>query len=496
MASYKHGVYTSETSTSLVPTTTVLSAVPFVVGTAPVNLASEAKVNEPVLCYSYKEAASYFGFEAAKAGAGGLKRFAYSLSEFMYAAFTLYSVSPVIMVNVLDPVKHKSDAETKTLTFDPKTGKASIKETGVIASTVTIAKNEDSSAYLAGTDYVTAFDDDGYLVISSLSEDSGTFKVQTGVELKVTASKIDPSKVTSADIIGGISTATGAKTGFELVADAYPKLGVIPTMLLAPGFSKDPEVAAVMSAKALKINGLFNAMAIIDVDTAKCVKYSDVPAYKNSNSLAQENDIVCWPCVNLSGTVYSLSTHVAGVLAVTDGDRNGVPYVSPSNKSLSATGTCLAGGSEVVLGLEEANYLNGQGIVTGLNFPGAWKVWGNRTGAYPSVTDPKDAFIPVKRMFYWVADTIITTIWQKVDEPGNKRLIDSVVDSLNVWLNSLAARQQLLGGRIEFRDADNPTTDLMDGKYHFKVFITPPSPAEDLEFDLEIDTGYYSTLFD
>ena len=65
-----------------------------------------------------------------------------------------------------------------------------------------------------------------------------------------------------------------------------------------------------------------------------------------------------------------------------------------------------------------------------------------------------------------------------------------------MWLNSLAARQQLLGGRIEFRDVDNPTTDLMDGKYHFKVFITPPSPAEDLEFDLEIDTEYYSTLFD
>lgn len=57
------------------------------------------------------------------------------------------------------------------------------------------------------------------------------------------------------------------------------------------------------------------------------------------------------------------------------------------------------------------------------------------------------------------------------------------------------AQQQLLGGRIEFRQEDNPTTDLMDGKYKFKVFLTPPSPAEDLEFDLEIDTSYYETLF-
>ena len=98
-------------------------------------------------------------------------------------------------------------------------------------------------------------------------------------------------------------------------------------------------------------------------------------------------------------------------------------------------------------------------------------------------------------MFQWVGNTIILTIFQKVDEPGNRRLIETIVNSLNVWLNSLVARQQLLGARVLFREEDNPTTELMDGIYHFKVFMTPPSPAEDLEFNLEIDTGYYDTLF-
>lgn len=98
-------------------------------------------------------------------------------------------------------------------------------------------------------------------------------------------------------------------------------------------------------------------------------------------------------------------------------------------------------------------------------------------------------------MFYWVASTTTTTVWQKVDDPGNPRLIDSVVDSLNVWLNSLTGSGCLLGGRLEFRKEDNSQTDLADGKYHFKFFMTPPSPAEDIEFDFEIDPSYYETLF-
>ena len=57
MANYKHGVYISETGTSLIPTVRVESALPFVVGTAPINQieAGSRKINEPVLINSYAE---------------------------------------------------------------------------------------------------------------------------------------------------------------------------------------------------------------------------------------------------------------------------------------------------------------------------------------------------------------------------------------------------------------------------------------------------------
>lgn len=496
MAAFSHGVQTSETATSLLATTEVLSAVPFVVGIAPVNRAAAPAVNKPVLCYSMAEAQEAFGMEPAQADASGMSRYRYSLSEMMYSTFQLYGQTPVVLVNVLDPAKHRKAADTVSITLDGTTHSATVTELDLLLDTIELSNADDEpKTYVAGTDYTAAFNDEGQVVISALTDDDGAYLLPSGTAITFAAQKLDPEAVTKADIIGGINAVTGKREGLETIAEVYPRFGIIPTMLLAPGFSSDPEVAAVMSSKALNINTLFNAMVLVDVPTDTVKVHSAVPNFKSQNNLMDAHMIVCWPMVNLSGTLYHMSVALAGVMARTDSERDGVPYCSPSNKSIEATGIALSDGSEVVLGNEDANFLNGEGIVTALNFIGGWRVWGNRTGCYPDNTDVKDNFIPVRRMFQWIANTTITTIWQKVDEPGNRRLIDSVVDTLNVWLNSLAARQQLLGGRIEFRQEDNSTADLMNGKYHFKIFMTPPSPAELLAFDLEIDTSYYETLF-
>lgn len=497
MASYKHGVYTSETPTSLIPTTEVLSAVPFVVGIAPVNMVAKAQVNKPIMCYSYAEAVENFGFEPAQLDtASGKSKYRFSLSEFIYSTFNFYGNTPIVLVNVLDPAKHKTAITTKNVTIDAKSGSATITELGIIPSTLTIAKSGDGGNYAAGTDYETAFDDAGNLVINSLlDEDGETFLLETGAALTITGDKLDPTAVTKADIIGGIDANTGAKKGLETISQVYSLYGLIPSLVIAPGYSDDPEVAAIMATKSLAIDGHFNAVSIIDAPTDTVTKYSEVPAWKTTNNIVDTNQILCWPMIEMSGTLYHMSTALVGLIAKTDGEYGGVPYRSPSNKNFEMTGLALENGDEVILGNEEANYLNGEGIVTALNFIGGWRCWGNRTACYPDNTDPKDAFIPVRRMFYWVGSTVTTTVWQKVDEPGNRRLIDTVIDSLNVWLNSLSAAGQLLGGRLEFREEDNPKTDLMDGKYHFKLYMTPPSPAEDMEFDLEIDTAYYETLY-
>ena len=125
-----------------------------------------------------------------------------------------------------------------------------------------------------------------------------------------------------------------------------------------------------------------------------------------------------------------------------------------------------------------------------------WKCWGNRTGIYPSNTDVKDAFIPIRAMFNWLHNTLVLTWWQKVDYPLIRRQINTIVDSVNVWLNGLVGQEVILGGKCSFLEEENPATDLMDGIARFHIWWTPPSPAKEIEFITEYDPDNLATLFD
>lgn len=172
-----------------------------------------------------------------------------------------------------------------------------------------------------------------------------------------------------------------------------------------------------------------------------------------------------------------------------------VPYRSPSNQNIKADRACLEDGTDVLLGIDEANYMNGEGVNTVINWIGGWKVWGNRTSCFPSNTDPKDAFIASRMMFNYLNNALVLTFWQKVDNATNKNLIKTITDTINIWLNGLMASGYIVGGRVEFRSEDNPMTSLIAGKIKFKIYYTPVLPAEEICFDKEIDLNYYNTLF-
>ena len=490
---YQHGVYVSEETTSLTPMVEVSAGIPLIIGTAPVGMTDPSNVNKPVLCYNYKEAVAAFGFVPAKEDSkSGLKKYEYTISEFIKSQFALFGVGPAIIVNVLNPAKHKVTATTTSITLDAKTGAATIAETGIIPSSVTIAGT--GAAYVADVDFVMAFDEDGNLVISSLKDEGGSFLCTVGEALTLSAEKTDPTQVTADDIVGGVNV-DGKKLGLELVNECFSRFRLVPGMIIAPGFSGDATVAAVMAAKASNINEHFKCQALIDVPTGEVKQYSAVAQWKNENNIVDPHQEVCWPLVSLDGVAYHKSTQLAALEGQVDSENDDVPFVSPSNHNFQMTASVIEDGTEIYLGPEEAAYLNGQGIVTALNFVGGWKCWGNRTACYPSNTDVKDAFIPIRRMFNWCGNTVVQSLWGKVDSPTNTRLINQIVDSLNVWLNGLTAKQYILGGRIEFLDSDNTTLDVMDGKIRFRLYLTPPSPAREISVVLEYDPSYVETLF-
>ncbi len=500
---YKHGVYVSEAATSVLPPVTVDAGIPMIVGTAPVAMTDAANVNRLTMVSTYAEAVAAFGYVPPSLdAASGLNKYEYTICEAIFSCFALYGVSPLIVVNVLDPERHRKSCPVTEVEIDSN-GVGTVNATGIIPDTFVLSSStepEDETeeaivtTYTRGTDYEIAFDDFGKIVVSGIVGIDGECRIPTATKLTVEAMVTDPSAVTADDIIGGVS-ADGTKRGWELIDDVFPKLGILPGTLIAPGYSENPSVAAVMAAKCIGINGLFKAISAIDIPTDVVKQYSAAYEWKNTNGVSSTHQIACWPLLSLDGTAFHMSTALAGLMALTDSENGDVPYVSPSNKSFHCTATVLADGSEVWLNNETASYLNGQGIVTAQCFIGGWKAWGSRTACYPGNMDVKDAFVPVRRMFNWIGNTLIQTFWQRVDYPLNKRQVQTITDSANIWLNGLAARQYILGGRVEFNEEENPVTALLDGIATFHVYVTPPSPNKEIHFRLEYDANYLNSLF-
>lgn len=467
-----HGVQTGKLTTSVSTPNVAASGIIFAVGTAPIQMVTGGKINEVVMANTYAEAVERLGYS------DDWKK--YSLCEVIYTAFQLYTTAPIFLVNVLDPAKHKTK----------KTLKKEVEENQVKLSIEAIAESVEVNGMEAGTDFEAFYDDDVCIV---------EFLFDTTGEVELTYDEVDPAQIGKDDIIGGYSVTTHKTTGLELIDSVFPRFTIIPDLILCPNWSQDSEVAAVMSAKAENINGLFEAIAILDMDTTEAgvTYYTEAIAWKKKKNFSKPNELVCFPKLALGEREFHYSTQLAGLMAKTDNTEalgGGTPCESSSNKSLQADRMILADGTEVVLDLQQANYLNDNGIVTALNFYNGFVSWGDWTACFPANTDPVDYFYCISRMFKWVAKTVILSYWSYVDRRLIRRLIDAVLQSVNNWLNSLVAEERIVGGRVEFREEENSTTALMAGHAKFHIYITPPSPLCLLEFVLEYDTSYLSNL--
>ena len=478
-----HGVKASEISTDIISTIETTAGLPVIVGTAPVNLTENplSNVNKPVLCNSFDEFVAAFGYSD--------NWDKYTLCEAAYSEFILYGVKPAVFINVLDPASHKMTISGSM--YNVTNDLVEIDNDALLNSFIVKENSYSTVAAIKNTDYTLAFDTEGKAIISIVS--GGSLDGKTSIYISY--DRLNPSAVTYQDVIGGVNT-NGETKGLELVNTIYTMFGMIPGIIAAPSWSENPTVATVMKAKASTLSSLFKCICLTDVDTSQVRNYRNVYTWKNSNNYTGANQIVCWPCVRNGEQIYHMSTHLMGVIGAMDADNDDIPYMSPSNHTLQATGLCLKDGTEILLSLDQANILNSQGIVTGLNFSGGFKIWGNYTAIYPSLSDPKDIFICCRRMLDWQQKTLILNYWQRVDAPLIPRVIRSIVDSESIRLNGLVARGYLIAAEIQFNEDENPTTDLLAGKVKLHTKLTCPVPAEEIEEIVEYDASAYSLLFE
>lgn len=465
---YMHGVRVHENPTNIAAPVTFTGGVPVIFGTAPVNMAADPAnaTNKLFLCKTFAEAKAAVGYS------GDYKN--YTLCQAIDAFFKAFGVGPIVVCNVLDPATHKA---TYTETLEVTNGQAVSKTEGVLLSGLTVS---DDAALTLDTDYTVEFNNDGYVVVTVLKE---------GVtSVTLSGNKVDPTAVTADDIIGSYDAETGAETGTELVRSVYPTFGLAPGLLLAPGWSHIPSVGLALAGKCKEISGMFQCECVVDIDCTSegATKYTDVESVKTEAGYADKHMIALWPMVKWSGKEMAYSAIYAAMVAYTDYENDNIPNLSPSNHAIKISAAVLADGTEVSLDITQANELNAIGVVTALNLNG-FKAWGNNTAAYPGITDPKDRWICCRRFFSWWGNNFIMTYLEKVDNPANYRLIESIVDSENVRGNSLVSQGKCAGIKMVYNVEENQVANVLDGKIVFRQYLAPYTPAEDILNVLEFD---------
>lgn len=461
---YKHNIETDRDA--VMPTNASVSGfgIQVVVGTAPVNLVDDpaSTVNVPILVSSRAE---------AKAKLGDSNDFEkYTLMQSVYASFRKFAVAPVVFINVLDPAKHKAAVASSTVSLT--NGKATLEDQGILKASVMVAAVGSTTAAVVDVDYVLDFDENGQLVIAVTPD--GTLAGAT--QISVGYSKLDPSAVTNSDIIGG-TDAQGNRTGIDVLDIVYNKLKVIPSMILAPGFSSVPAVAAALEAKAELIGSLFNSVALVDIESTTTRTWTQVEAAKQALGVSTRWATAIWPMAKMDGHIISGSAVLGALLQSRCIANNDVPCDSQDNKDAMIDGAVLADGSELMLTLEDANdYIVAKGVVTFLFF-GGWKVWGSNSCAYPANKDSNNRYTKCVLMNNYLENRFKAEYLSHLGNNGNRKEMESIVNNFNMALNALVP-DKLAGAEISFNREDNPDSEIMEGHWKFRTRYADYLPTE------------------
>ena len=305
----------------------------------------------------------------------------------------------------------------------------------------------------------------------------------------------DPSAVTASDIIGTVDSTTGKRTGLQIMDELYSRFGFTAKIILVPVYCEQSAVMAEMIAKAEK----HRAMALIDAPAGLTVQQvineRGTGGQLNTSSYRA---VICYPHLKVYDTATDserlepFSQRLAGVIAKVDHEKG--YWWSPSNNEiLGITGMERPITASITDPQSETNILNENGIVTVFNsFGTGYRVWGNRSAAFPAQTDPKN-FISVRRTADIIAESIEFSTMQFLDRPITV-VIDGVLSMVNAFIRTLIGRGALVDGKCWFPKDKNPPDQLAAGRLVFDYSIMPPTPAERITFEQIVDINLLKKL--
>ncbi|NLT55643.1 MAG: phage tail sheath family protein [Actinomycetales bacterium] len=183
--------------------------------------------------------------------------------------------------------------------------------------------------------------------------------------------------------------------------------------------------------------------------------------------------------------------HIAGVWARTDGTR-GV-WKAPANEVVRGI---VRLETDITSG--EQDLLNPQGVNCIRSFgSGGIRIWGART---LSMSDPSWRYVPVRRLFIFIEESIKRGTQWAVFEPNDRNLWERVKRTINAFLRTLWREGALVGSTpdqafyVKCDESNNPPESVDAGRLVVEVGICPVKPAEFVIFRISQWQGGAATV--
>lgn len=320
----------------------------------------------------------------------------------------------------------------------------------------------------------------------------GIFDQIGAVVIVVRVANEETDAETLANVVGGVNSGTGNYEGVHALLAAESVVGFSPRILCAPGFTHQrpgsPAGANPVVAELVGIAERLRAVIIADGPNT-----TDAAAILYSDDFGSNRVFLVDPWVRIADAsgnivVEPASARVAGLIAKTDNDRGF--WWSPSNQPINGiVGTARAVDFKLGDANSRANLLNEREVATIIRQDG-YRLWGNRTLS----SDPKWAFLSVRRTADMLNDSLQRAHLWAVDRNITKTYIEDVVEGVNAYIRSLVAQGALIGGRC-WADPDlNTPANISQGKVYFNFDFTAPYPAEHITFNSILTTDYLEEL--
>ena len=441
------------------------------IGTAPVNQVKGGgkNVNKPIVCRNIAEAKRLLGYSDNWAD--------YTLCEAMKVHFEQQKVGPLVFINVLDPATHRKSAGG-TATLTPENGRVKIVNAeDAILDTLAIVSG--GTTLVEGTHYTASYDF-GRKCIIVTEKTKGS--LGTGA-LSITWSKVDPSAVTTDDVIGATDN-YGLNTGVYAIQNVYNVTGYIPAYILAPGFSSVPAIHQVLWENSLEIGKHWNAWMFVDMpiidSEGDSITLQTAPTWKVTNGYTKDNESVFFPVVKgTDGKTYHLSVLNAANFQKLLVQNDGVPYMTGSNTEVSIVEDLYFGENVVgrVYNDEVINRcLNANGINSAAFVGGKWVIWGMFAGSY-NQTDATTINVndTCRMMLYYLTNDFQHRRNKDIDKPMPVNALKAIVAEEQERVDALLGIGALTYGKVTLDGSKEARADIYGGDFRilFNVTNTP-----------------------